>query len=216
MGSPVTPADQANRLSALRKVNSFYKGWTGYSQYVKDESPDRVYVPGRGSMEPHVVFVVDHPSVGDTRTREPLTGAPGRVFDSLLHGIGWTRDQVYVTHLVKWAPMEVLPEHRSDGLHSLAKELTILGRPPVVAVGAYASEFLLPQRKWTDEGHFTNRWYLSPVINAWVLCVRHPTIGNYQKVTIPELVQQFQAVRQYAMAGFPTYLIDTELDHVAT
>ena len=79
-----------------------------------------------------------------------------------------------------------------------------------VAIGAFVSEFLLPDRMWTIRGHFTGEWHFSVLINSWVLCVRHPTIANYQKVTMAELTEQFKSVPRYDLVGVPTFLTDPE------
>lgn len=210
MGRPVSPEVLRNRAEVMRRIHALYKGAQA------PPTPDSAYVSGRGTMNPRVVFVAEHPSAGDARMREPMTGAPGRMLDDLLRGIGWGREHCYITHLVKWHPASAEVYDPSEGLPCFRRELRVLGQPPVVALGAGASELLLPQRKWTDEGHFTGVWHFSLIIHTWVLAMRHPSYAIYQASHLPEMVDQFKSVLAYDNgAGIPARLAEKPEGHHA-
>lgn len=205
----MVPGQRSNeeqvRATALRRLNAEAMmaqsaapelvGLVGY--------PQATFVPGRGSMMPRVAFVAESPSSKDATHRAPLCGAAGRLFDRLLFGIGLTRNDVYVTHLVPWLPptnRETTLQERTVCSGWLRRELALLGRPPVVLLGRGVSEFLLLR----PYANLLGEWAYSPVLRSHCLSVRHPAYGVYQEKNIEAMTRQYRAI------------LDAEAAHNAT
>ena len=151
------------------------------------------YVPGRGNLNPRVVFISERPSRADAATRAPLSGRAGVVFDRLLVGLGMTRNDVYATHLVPWYPPNdraTTEAERNTCGPWLRQELVILGRPPVVLLGRGTSEHLLvqPYEKLLGE------WRYAPGLRAFCLSVRHPAYAVYQDRNYEPMAAQYQRI----------------------
>lgn len=165
------------------------------------------WVPGRGSLEPRVAFVIERPAPGDATHRTPLTGKAGRVFDDMLAACGVLRAQVYVTHLVPWLPprnRETTTQERDTCLPWLRRELRTVGSPPVVLLGRAVSEYLLvdplagfgTQRPYAD---LLGRWRFCPGLRAYCLSVRHPAYGVYQEGNLPAMRDQYRHITDSAL-----------------
>lgn len=63
-----------------------------------------VPVFGRGSRTADIMFVGDAVNYHDEKAGLPFQGASGGKLDGMLKAMGLTREQVYITHLVKFRP----------------------------------------------------------------------------------------------------------------
>lgn len=61
-------------------------------------------VPGDGSPTARLMFVGEAPGYHEDRRGYPFCGAAGQLLDSLLEGIGLTRDDVFVANVLKCRP----------------------------------------------------------------------------------------------------------------
>ncbi len=61
-------------------------------------------VPGFGSYDADVLFIGEGPGKNEDLQGKPFVGAAGRVLDEMLNSIGWSRDDVFITNVVKCRP----------------------------------------------------------------------------------------------------------------
>ena len=58
-------------------------------------------VPGEGDPDTEVVFVGEGPGFNEDRLGRPFVGRAGDLLVKLLGSIGWKRDDVFITNVVK-------------------------------------------------------------------------------------------------------------------
>ena len=63
-------------------------------------------VPGEGDPDTEVVFVGEGPGFNEDRQGRPFVGRAGDLLVKLLASIGWRRDDVFITNIVKCRPPE--------------------------------------------------------------------------------------------------------------
>jgi len=63
-------------------------------------------VPGEGNAETEVMFVGEGPGFNEDRQGLPFVGQAGAKLDALLASVQWTRDEVFITNVVKCRPPE--------------------------------------------------------------------------------------------------------------
>ena len=61
-------------------------------------------VPGEGDPDTEVVFVGEGPGFNEDREGRPFVGRAGGLLVRLLAHIGWQRDDVFITNVVKCRP----------------------------------------------------------------------------------------------------------------
>ncbi len=61
-------------------------------------------VPGEGSPDTEVVFVGEGPGPDEDQQGRPFVGAAGGLLTELIGSIGWQRDEVFITNVVKCRP----------------------------------------------------------------------------------------------------------------
>lgn len=61
-------------------------------------------VPGAGSYSAEVMFIGEAPGMNEDRSGQPFVGNAGQFLNEMLATIGWQRDNVYITNVVKCRP----------------------------------------------------------------------------------------------------------------
>src|SRR5687768_3917619 len=61
-------------------------------------------VPGNGDPQAEILFIGEAPGWNEDREGLPFVGAAGKFLNEMLATIGLTRDQVFVTNVVKCRP----------------------------------------------------------------------------------------------------------------
>jgi DNA polymerase len=61
-------------------------------------------VPGAGSYTAEVMFIGEAPGMNEDRRGLPFVGNAGQFLNEMLATIGWQRDDVYITNVVKCRP----------------------------------------------------------------------------------------------------------------
>jgi DNA polymerase len=98
-------------------------------------------VPGEGSPDTEVVFVGEGPGYNEDQQGRPFVGAAGTLLNDLLKQIGWKRQDVYITNVVKCRP----PGNRDPEPYEieacapfLKRQLTVLDPAVVVTLGRHS------------------------------------------------------------------------------
>ena len=61
---------------------------------------------GEGNIDCEVMFIGEAPGVNEDRLRRPFVGRGGQLLDDMIRGLGWKREDVYITNIVKRRPPE--------------------------------------------------------------------------------------------------------------
>lgn len=104
-------------------------------------------VPGEGDPDTEVVFVGEGPGFNEDREGRPFVGRAGALLVKLLGSIGWRREDVFITNVVKCRP----PENRDPQPVEIAacapylkRQLAVLDPAVVVTLGRYSMARFMP------------------------------------------------------------------------
>ncbi len=103
-------------------------------------------VPGEGNPRARIVFVGEAPGRNEDLQGRPFVGAAGKLLTELLEKIGLTREEVFITNVVKCRPpnnRDPRPEEISACLPFLERQLRIIDPEVVVALGRHSALTLL-------------------------------------------------------------------------
>ena len=104
-------------------------------------------VPGEGHPSTEVVFVGEGPGVNEDRQGRPFVGRAGDLLVRLLGSIGWRREDVFITNVVKCRPPGNRdPEADEVGACSafLRRQLEVLDPALVVTLGRHSMARFMP------------------------------------------------------------------------
>jgi len=147
-------------------------------------------VPGKGNPDAVLMLIGEAPGKQEAMRGEPFVGAAGRLLDELLQSIHVTRDEVYITNIVKDRP----PENRAPQKNEvnayaplLRRQIKIIQPQVIVTLGRYAMEFILAEFKMPEQGRSISELHGKPLRAQTpygpiaVLPLFHPAVAFYRR-----------------------------------
>lgn len=116
-------------------------------------------VPGEGHPETEVVFVGEGPGQNEDQQGRPFVGAAGGLLEELLARVGWRRDDVFITNVVKCRPpgnRDPEPDEIAACAGFLRRQLAALDPAVIVTLGRYSLGTFMPGAK-ISAAHGTTR-----------------------------------------------------------
>ena len=110
-------------------------------------------VPGEGPSDAEIMFIGEGPGFHENMQGRPFVGAAGDLLIELLSAIGMTREQVFITNVVKCRPpgnRDPLPEELEACNPFLEKQLQIINPKVIVTLGRYSMARFIPQAKISE------------------------------------------------------------------
>jgi uracil-DNA glycosylase len=161
-------------------------------------------VPGEGDASTEVVFVGEGPGFNEDQQGRPFVGRAGDLLVRLLGSIGWRRQDVFITNVVKCRPPENRdpePDEIAACAPYLARQLEVLDPALVVTLGRHSMARFMPGAR-ISQAHGTVR-PVDPVTgarDALVLAMYHPAAA----LRTPAIERESYA----DMATVPAVLLD--------
>jgi DNA polymerase len=102
-------------------------------------------VPGEGDPDTEVVFVGEGPGFNEDREGRPFVGRAGGLLVRLLASIGWQRDDVFITNVVKCRPpdnRDPQPDEIAACESHLFRQIELIQPKVVATLGNFATKLL--------------------------------------------------------------------------
>jgi uracil-DNA glycosylase family 4 len=156
-------------------------------------------VPGAGSYDAKVMFVGEAPGYWEDQKGLPFVGRAGKVLDELLAGIGLSREEVYITNIVKCRP----PENRDPTEEEikacspyLDRQIDIIRPKVIVPLGRHSMRYILEKFGFPVEPisrihgeRFEARTLFGKII---IMPMYHPAAALYKPPIREELEKDFK------------------------
>lgn len=152
-------------------------------------------VMGKGNLQAQVLFIAEAPGQKEDSAGIPFVGPSGELFDQMLKKIGMTREEIYLTNIVKCHTpnnRDPKPEEKEQCIPYLKYE-TILLRPKIiVCLGRVAAQRIIrPDYRITKEhGTFLLRK------NTWLTAFYHPSAVLRDATKLPEMEEDFHRLQE--------------------
>jgi uracil-DNA glycosylase family 4 len=104
-------------------------------------------VPGIGPEDAEIMFIGEGPGFHEDRQGKPFVGAAGRYLDELLETIDLTRENVYITNVVKCRPpgnRDPQPEEIAACRPYLDKQIDLIRPRLIVTLGRFSMQRYFP------------------------------------------------------------------------
>ena len=134
---------EAERRAALESIAAEVRACTGCRLH---ERRTRA-VPGEGHPSTEVVFVGEGPGMNEDREGRPFVGRAGDLLVRLLGSIGWQREDVFITNVVKCRPpdnRDPQPDEVAACAPFLRRQLEILDPALIVTLGRHSMARFMP------------------------------------------------------------------------
>ena len=167
-------------------------------------------VPGKGNFQSDVIFVGEAPGRNEDKNGEPFVGAAGKKLSTALEGAGVSREEVYITNVVKCRPPNNrVPNttERDTCKEYLKKEISIIKPKIICVLGNTAFNSVLGGSEITKF-----RGKLVRKDNQLYFLTIHPAATIYNQELIStlneDIIKLFELIRE--LKNNKTVLIDIE------
>jgi uracil-DNA glycosylase family 4 len=134
---------EAERRTALEAIATEVRACTACRLHVGRTQA----VPGEGHPSTEVLFVGEGPGYNEDRQGRPFVGAAGSFLTELLGSVGWQRDEVFITNVVKCRPpdnRDPEPDEIAACAPFLRRQVEALDPALIVTLGRHSMGRFMP------------------------------------------------------------------------
>lgn len=191
----------AERRAALEAIAAEVRGCTRCRLHTTRTNA----VPGEGDPSTEVVFIGEGPGQNEDLEGRPFVGRAGGLLVNLLAHIGWTRDDVFITNIVKCRPpgnRDPEPDEVAACAPYLQRQLEVLDPAVVVTLGRHSMGRFMPGAR-ISQAHGTTGSVdpASGAPDATVFAMYHPAAALRSPAVERESYED--------VARIPTVLIES-------
>lgn len=142
---------------------------------------------GEGDINCAVLFIGEAPGAKEDEARRPFVGRSGKLLDKNLESIGWKREEVYITNIVKRRP----PENRDPSPAEIAaykpyltRQIELINPKVIVTLGRFSMNYFLPEAKISqDQGKIfeMGKYLLMPMFHPAAALRGTGVMGEFEK-----------------------------------
>jgi uracil-DNA glycosylase family 4 len=160
---------------------------------------------GEGNVDCDAMFIGEAPGLNEDRLKRPFVGRGGQLLDEMNRSIGWKRESVYITNIVKRRPPEnrdPLPEEIEAYKPYLTRQIEIVNPKIIVTLGRFSMNYFLPDAKITrDHGRVFN------VDSRIIFPVFHPAAALRSPEMMNGLWEDFQKLPKIAKGEIASSIV---------
>jgi uracil-DNA glycosylase len=160
-------------------------------------------VIGQGSLTASVMLIGEAPGKNEALSGKPFCGASGKLLDELLGSIRLSREQIYITNIVKDRP----PENRDPRPDEIAlyapflqRQISIIQPRIIGTLGRFSMAYVLQLFGAPEQGRSIGELHGKSVEvqtdygQASVVPLYHPAVALYQRSQKQVLMTDIQAL----------------------
>jgi len=153
-------------------------------------------VPGEGGHKRRIMFIGEAPGRREDELGRPFVGAAGKFLDELLASIGLTREDVYITNVVKCRPpnnRDPTDEEISLCAPYLERQIEILKPRIICPLGRFSAKYILEKYgfEMTTISKVQGKIFEGEVI---IIPMYHPAAALYHQNLKEDLRRSFQVL----------------------
>jgi uracil-DNA glycosylase len=138
-------------MDALEALHEEIRSHSGCGFEVCEQATN--LVPGEGSHTADVMLIGEAPGASEDKQGRPFVGRAGKLLDSLLEEAGLTREDVYITNVVKARPPGNRDPRANEFAHHmpwLEQQLALIRPRVVIPLGRHALAHFAPDEKISE------------------------------------------------------------------
>lgn len=186
-------SDAAVRAQALERLGDSLRSCT---HCALAEGRTTVVV-GAGDPNADLMFVGEAPGANEDRTGVPFVGQAGKLLDTLLEGIGLTRDQVFIANVLKCRPpgnRDPLPGEIEACQGFLAEQVSLIRPRLVCTLGNFATKLISGRPDGISTVHGQVQQVEFGGVGITLFPVFHPAAALYTRTMLGTLQEDFDRI----------------------
>ena len=154
-------------------------------------------VVGAGDPDADLMFVGEAPGANEDRTGVPFVGQAGKLLDTLLEGIGLTRDHVFIANVLKCRPpgnRDPLPAEIDACQGYLAEQVSLIRPRLVCTLGNFATKLISGKPDGISTVHGQVQQVEFGGVAITLFPVFHPAAALYTRTMLGTLQEDFARI----------------------
>lgn len=130
---------------------------------------------GVGNRQAPLMLIGEAPGAEEDRRGEPFVGRAGKLLDEMLYAIGFSREAVYITNVIKCRPpknRDPRPDEVAACEPYLRRQLELVAPRLIVALGRVAAQYLLKSTQ--SLGRLRGEWHCYGPVSTPLRVTYHP------------------------------------------
>lgn len=151
-------------------------------------------VPGVGPATARLMAIGEAPGEREDKEGKPFVGAAGRLLTELLEGVGLSRQDIFITNVIKSRPpgnRDPLPDEVMACAGYLDAQIAVIQPEVILLLGRHALQRLLPGAPGISQCHGQ---VMRSADRTYMPCY-HPAAALYQGSLMPALRTDFEKLR---------------------
>ena len=158
---------------------------------------------GEGNFNARIMFIGEAPGRNEDELGRPFVGKAGKIFDEMLVAIGISRNNVYISNILKCRP----PKNRNPSKIEIKKcsdyidkQIEIISPDIIVPMGNYANNYIFNKFKLKIEkiSKIHGKIYS---VNSYhkklkIIPIHHPAAAIYNKIIKNNLLKDFKIIKK--------------------
>ncbi|MEY2641113.1 MAG: hypothetical protein RL150_506 [Candidatus Parcubacteria bacterium] len=195
--------EQSPKFLAMKQIRDDVLALTHSPLYTERVEHGYFPVIGAGSHDAAIMFVGEAPGKNEAKTGRPFCGASGRVLDELLAHVGISRDNVYITNIVKDRPTnnrDPKPEEIELYAPFLDRQIDVIQPKVIATLGRFSMEYVMRRYGLASQldsiskihgQQFVATMSYGPVT---IVPLYHPAVGIYNRNQLPDLKKDIEVL----------------------
>jgi len=154
-------------------------------------------VPGDGNANADILFIGEAPGKNEDLKGIPFVGAAGKFLEEMLASIDLSREDIYITNVVKYRPPEnrdPTPEEVADCAEWLGEQVALIDPKVIVTLGRHALNRFFPDAKISEVHGRAFRREIPGVGVRVFYVLYHPAAALYNGGMRDTLKQDFKKI----------------------
>ena len=178
------------------KLQSVHKKWTEQCDCELKKTATQA-VPGDGNPNAEIVFIGEAPGKSEDTQGKPFVGAAGKFLAEMLSAINLSREDVYITNIVKYRPpdnRDPLPEEKASCREWLTEELNTVSPKLIVFLGRHAMNNFFPKEQISKAHGKMLIKEFNNVPTKFFFALYHPAAALYNGSMREILMEDFKKI----------------------
>ena len=183
-------------MTAQERLTAIHTKWFTQCTCALKETATQP-VPGNGNPCATIVFIGEAPGKDEDRLGIPFVGRAGKFLDEMLEEIKLTREDIYITNIVKYRPpnnRDPEPEEKHACSAWLYEELNCIKPALIVFLGRHSMNDFFPDLKISDvHGKLLHKKF-TRIETQYFLPLYHPASALYNGGMRDTLLADFKKI----------------------
>ncbi|MEX0689848.1 MAG: uracil-DNA glycosylase, partial [Candidatus Paceibacterota bacterium] len=148
---------------------------------------------GEGNPDADILFIGEAPGAKEDELQRPFVGRSGKLLDKFIEAVGWRREEVYITNIVKRRPpknRDPKPEEIEKYRPYLKKQIEIINPKIIAPLGRFSMNYFIPDRMISKS---QGKMFFKE--DRLIIPIYHPAAGLRSTTVLGEIKKSFKVLK---------------------